>query len=425
MSSSRFSPRTHIVLAAVAGLALALPFALGQPADVGSKPKPDAKPAQVPAAQPGKDVQVQPTAPTPPKPLVPELKAVPGANQPPVAPQPGGIAPSDAATSPLEFDAMAFDFGNIPDTDPITHIFKFKNKTENTVVIRGAHGSCGCTVPDLAKKNFAPGESGEMSVTFSPKGRRGANPKAVTIEYAEPAGTPVTIVTINSNVQPLVIVDPLKGYVMDVDTKTGQTMDLTVAGRKADFKVTSVDCKSDAVKVTIGETTETVIDGDKFQQVMLKVQVLPKTPVGSVSTELSIHTNEEKSLVIPYFFNAEVVGDLKAAPGRLAVRAFTPNVAFSNIATLESRSGKAFKIRSIDVTGRDDMNMVVDVEPNVTPEKTTYTLKLNGVTPDITGVINGEIVVKTDLPDEEEIKIPYTASVRGSQAPKFISPNAN
>jgi hypothetical protein len=411
MSIRKSLPKTHLLLAALAGLVVGSPLALAQ--STGSKPTTDS--VNPKPSQPG---QLPPQL----SPVSPALK--PGATPPP-APADHGIQPSNATDSPLEFDAMAFDFGNIPDTEDVTHVFKFRNKTDHKVVIRGAHGSCGCTVPALVKTTFEPSETGEMTVKFSPQHRRGANPKAVTIEYQEPAGTPNTIVTINSNVQPLVVVDPIKAFLMDVDTKEGKTMDVTISGRKPDFKVTSVDCKSELVQVTIGTPKEVVLDNDKFQQYPLTVTVLPKTPVGPVNTELTIHTNEEKMLTIPYFFNAEVVGDLKATPQQLAVRAFTPHVAFNNVATLESRSGKPFKIRSVDISGRDDMNLVVDVEPNVTPEKTTYTLKLNGVTPDITGVVSGDITVKTDLADNDEVKIRFTASIRGSQPPKAVSPNAN
>jgi len=403
------SMKAGAVIAAAAMLALGAAATIAQP--TGAKPAPGTK-----------VIQVDPKAGAPTAPAQPGVEVKPIA-QPEVKPgtaptdtSHGGITPSDPALSPLTWDNMAHDFGNIPDTDPVTHVFKFTNKTGKPVTILRAHGSCGCTVPDLPKKNFQPGESGEMTVTFNPQHRRGANPKAVTIEYSEPAGTPNTTVTINSNVQPLVIIEPMKMYLMEVDAKAGKSTEITVSGRKSDFQVTGIDKTSEALDVKIGQVHEVQIDGDTFQQVPVTVTIKPGTPIGEIQTELTIRTNEEKALSTNYIFFADVVGDIKATPAKLALRAFTPKVPFSNVVSLESRTAKPFKVLAVDVEGRDDMNLVADVEETNVNGKPVYTIKLNGVTPDVMGLVSGEIIVKTDLPDNDTIRLPFNATIRGTQA---------
>lgn len=395
--------RIHVLLAA-ASLCLGVSAASAQTKiDTGGKGPAKAPASTQPTDQP---VKIDPTSPI----------AQPGAavKAPPVDAH-SGIQPSDPAQSPLTWDSMAHDFGNIPDTEPVTHIFKFTNKTEKTITILRAHGSCGCTVPDLPKKSFKPGESGEMTVTFNPQHRKGANPKAVTIEYSEPQGTPNTIVTINSNVQPLVMIEPQKMYLMEVDSKGGKTTEITVSGRKKDFQVTGVEKSTEALDVQIGNVREVDIDGEKFQQVPVTVTIKPGTPIGEIQTELIIKTNEEKAATNNYVFFADVVGDIKATPTKLTLRAFTPKVPFSNVITLESRTNKPFKVKSVDVDGRDDMSLVADVEETNMNGRQTYTIKLNGVTPDVMGLITGEIVVNTDLADNPTIRMPFNATIRGSQ----------
>lgn len=44
--------------------------------------------------------------------------------------------------------------------------FEFTNKSTKPIRIVGIKSSCGCTVPELAKKEYEPGESGSMNVTF-------------------------------------------------------------------------------------------------------------------------------------------------------------------------------------------------------------------------------------------------------------------
>jgi len=393
--SLKKSLKAGAVLAAAAFLSLGAGMTVAQ------------TPVQPPAKAPAK-----PVAPTPPVKVGNPANPAVGVHEHSA----GGVQPSAPELSPLTWDNMAHDFGNIPDTQTVTHMFKFTNNTDKTVTILRASGSCGCTVPDLQKKSFKPGESGEMAVTFNPQTRRGPNPKAVNIEYSEPAGTPNTVVTINANVQPLVIIEPMKMYLNEVDAKTGHTAEITVSGRKKDFSVTSVEKASEALDVTVGALREVQIDGETFQQYPITVNIKPGTPIGEIQTELVIKTNEEKAASSNYVFFASVVGDIKSTPPKLTLRAFTPKVPFSNVVTLESRTNKPFKILSVDVDGRDDMNLVADFEENTINGKNAYTIKLNGVTPDVMGMITGEIVVKTDLPDNDTIRLPFNATIRGSQA---------
>lgn len=335
------------------------------------------------------------------------------------------IQPSDASLSPLTWDSMSHDFGNIPDTAPVTHVFKFTNKTDKRVTIQSANGSCGCTVPALQKKTYEPGESGEMTVTFNPQSRRGPQPKQITVTYAEPPGTPPTMLTITSNVQPLMVIEPLKMYLMDVDSRTGKSTEVLVSGRKADFVVQSVETVSPHLDVRVGEKREVQIDGQPFQQYPISVTVKPNTPLGEFQTELVIKTNEESSPTTNYMFVADVVGELKATPAKLTLRAYTPNVAFANVVTLETRSGKPFRVTSVDVEGREDMQLVVDVEPSTLTGKPAYTVRLNGVTPDVTGMVTGEIIVKTDLPENPEIRLPFSSSIRGSASRPQVVPTSH
>jgi hypothetical protein len=369
------------------------------------------------------DTKVQPKPATPAK----QAPAAPATVVKPATPvaQPTGkpvdvhatpTQPSDPAQSPLAWDGMSHDFGNIPDTAMVTHIFKFTNRTDKRVTIQSATGSCGCTVPALAKKAFEPGEAGEMTVTFNPQNRRGPQPKQVTVTYAEPAGTPNTVLTIMSNVQPLMVVEPMKMYLMEVDAKQGKSTEITVSGRKADFQVLGVDTTNPNLVVTVGQKRETIIDGETFQQYPVSVTVKPNSPLGEFQTELVIRSNEPTAPTTNYVFVADVVGELKATPNKLTLRAYTPNIPFANVVTLESRAGKAFKVLSVEVEGRDDMQLVADFEPNNVTGKPAYTIRLNGVTPDVTGLVSGEIIVKTDMADNPEIRLPFSTSIRGSAA---------
>jgi hypothetical protein len=61
------------------------------------------------------------------------------------------------------------------------HVFTFKNEGEGPLIISNAQGSCGCTVPVWPRQPIAPGETGEIKVSFNSSGRAGKQDKRVTL----------------------------------------------------------------------------------------------------------------------------------------------------------------------------------------------------------------------------------------------------
>jgi hypothetical protein len=56
---------------------------------------------------------------------------------------------------------------------PVAGVFRFTNAGDRTVRIRAVPASCGCVVARPARRDYAPGQSGEIPFTYSPKGRWG------------------------------------------------------------------------------------------------------------------------------------------------------------------------------------------------------------------------------------------------------------
>jgi len=91
-----------------------------------------------------------------------------------------GVDPSQG-TAQFQFEEEFHDFGQIEEGVLAQHVFKFKNVGSAPLVISNAQGSCGCTVPEYPRTPIAPGESGEIKVSFDSNGRPGRNDKQVTI----------------------------------------------------------------------------------------------------------------------------------------------------------------------------------------------------------------------------------------------------
>ncbi|MBL4654490.1 MAG: DUF1573 domain-containing protein [Bacteroidia bacterium] len=100
------------------------------------------------------------------------------ANNEPASAQP---AEPDQPLTSITFAEYEHDFGFLTEGDKVTYVFEFKNTGSNPLIIKNARGSCGCTVPEWPKEPIAPGDSGNITVNYDSKNRKGKQDKSVSI----------------------------------------------------------------------------------------------------------------------------------------------------------------------------------------------------------------------------------------------------
>ncbi|MBL0308670.1 MAG: DUF1573 domain-containing protein [Bacteroidetes bacterium] len=102
--------------------------------------------------------------------------------------------PDAKVTTSIKFDRLTHDFGRIADGSKVKTKFKFTNTGKVALIISGAQGSCGCTVPQWPRDPIKPGETGEIDVEFDSSGKSGETSKTVTVgANTDPASTVLTI----------------------------------------------------------------------------------------------------------------------------------------------------------------------------------------------------------------------------------------
>jgi hypothetical protein len=74
--------------------------------------------------------------------------------------------PSGPCNARIKFDTLLHDFGEISPESDNTCKFKFTNVGKDVLKIDNLYGTCKCTIPNLEKKEYAPGESGEITIQF-------------------------------------------------------------------------------------------------------------------------------------------------------------------------------------------------------------------------------------------------------------------
>jgi hypothetical protein len=132
---------------------------------VGCQPQEKVPPAAKTEAAPAPVIvadKVEPAAPS----AVTKTAAKPAEEKPAAAP----VEPAPQATGKgpeLTFETKMHDFGDVGPGTKHTFVYKFKNIGEDVLKITNINAPCGCTVPVLEKREYAPGESGEIAVTYT------------------------------------------------------------------------------------------------------------------------------------------------------------------------------------------------------------------------------------------------------------------
>ena len=68
----------------------------------------------------------------------------------------------------IQFESTSHDFGTFTDKTPKQeYTFVFTNVGDAPLVVNQAVSSCGCTVPSYTKTPVAPGQKGEIKVTYN------------------------------------------------------------------------------------------------------------------------------------------------------------------------------------------------------------------------------------------------------------------
>jgi len=87
-----------------------------------------------------------------------------------------------SASAQLTWERTRAEFHPEPAATKVVATYPFRNDTAATIEVLELHSSCGCTVPELEKRKYAPGESGVLTATFSIESREGLQQKQIIVQ---------------------------------------------------------------------------------------------------------------------------------------------------------------------------------------------------------------------------------------------------
>ena len=89
-------------------------------------------------------------------------------------------APSDKLAV-IQFNKTECDFGKILQGEVVSYTFHFTNTGNVPLLISSVEKSCGCTASDFPREPIAPGETGDIKITYDSNGQFGFQSKTVTV----------------------------------------------------------------------------------------------------------------------------------------------------------------------------------------------------------------------------------------------------
>ena len=271
------------------------------------------------------------------KPAVVKLKPESPVSEPVISPAKTGTAPEANEPEPrIKIEKSSHDFGEIGASTKNTYEFKFTNVGTGVLKIKKLQSTCGCMVPELQKKEYAPGESGVVKVTFSAPARKGVSRKNLYI-HSNDKKNPRAKLTIRARVAPKVDYRP-KRLNLSLKEENGGCPDIVL--KSLDNRLFSIlGIKSSSNVITID------YDGSKrAKEFVLKPKVdmekIQKRMRGNVEIKLS-HP-QCKKVSISY----HMLSEFKLAPPTFIILKAEPQKPVSKKLSVLSNYREDFEIES-------------------------------------------------------------------------------
>jgi hypothetical protein len=184
------------------------------------------------------------------------------------------------------------DFGNIREGEQIQGKIQFVNQGDDKVVVSRVQPSCGCTVADLPRSEFAPGDTATISFTWNTTHFNGVVRKTINI-YFKDSDIPNEMVSFQAKIYTELEVNPSYLYFQNVKVNPD-----TVVTQYAKFKnqsekpihVTLSEFQSEFFKVIPEKFT--VPPGETY---LVRVELTPKTAIRTNTTLIFMTDLVEKS----------------------------------------------------------------------------------------------------------------------------------
>jgi hypothetical protein len=296
------------------------------------------------------------------KPAAPAETAPPAqAVVPPAKPAEQPVKEEDKEPPSIKIENSVHDFGSMAPNSVNKCQYKFSNVGKGILKISQVQSTCGCTVPELSKKEYASGESGVIDVSFHAPAYPGHVSKNLYIVSNDPV-IPRAELSVKGTVVVKVIADPNK-IELATNKENGGMPPLKLKSiDNIPFSITSFSCTGQIATLQFDpkeKKTEYVInpivDTKKIQE------------INSGVIQIGIDHPETKEVTV--IFNSLPMFELR--PPRIILQNTEPGIVTKREVWVVTNYGQAFEIESmVSKNGymkvvsqkKDGLNIGLDIE---------------------------------------------------------------
>ncbi len=266
------------------------------------------------------------------------------------AEQPGTQAAVEGPPSKIVVENPVYDFGDIDPGSRHTGEFKFTNQGQGVLNIKKIKSTCGCTVPQLKKKTYEPGESGTITVTFRPGHRSGFVSKNLYI-LSNDQKSPKARLTIKASVIQKISYQP-KRFKLKLNEENAGMGEITIKSLDGkSFAISRIQTRPDFIKVDY----DPAIEAKEFVLTpQVDAEKIRNTRNGSITLTLT-HPSQHRISI-----SFDVLPPFKSDPATLIALNADPAKPVRKTIYILSNYGEDFEIESVSAS--NDAIRIVDEE---------------------------------------------------------------
>ena len=304
------------------------------------------------------------------------------------------------------FTEKSHDFGSVPRAAKVEYAFVLTNPYKEDIHIAGVRTSCGCTIPRIEKDTLKSWEKGAVIAEFNTRAFTGQRGARVTVTIDKPLYAEVQL-QVHGYIRTDVVVDPGQVAFGQVPAGDGAQKTLTIdyAGR-GDWKILGVEPTSPFVKANVEEVSR---NGGHVAY-RLAVSLDKSAPVGYVSDELVLKTNDVRSPQFPVKVDGVVISDLTVSPSSLMLGILQPGQKVTKQIVLKGK--QPFRVTAIECDAPGFSF------PSITEAKTVHLIPVTFEAGKDPVKLTEKIIIRTDLKEHKQVELPAFGQVLAPLAGK-------
>lgn len=305
----------------------------------------------------------------------------------------------DASAPIIKFSKDTHDFGTIEKGSKVVTEFEFVNAGKSVLTIEDVKTSCGCTTATPEKREYQPGEKGVIPVTFDSSRFANKITKTITVMSNDPENSKYYL-KILGNVESEIEAKPTLVSLYNVKREDTEREIEISSNKLAKLEVSDITSDLDFVTVK----TQAVDDKNVKLLINIMGSKAPKTTT-TFRGEVKLKTNGEKVNEISIPVHLKFEEPIRVLPRFISFFGSKKGEARTVTVVLTSTDKKPFKVlsASADIEG-------VSVAPsNESIDQHQVEVKLSESAAE--GKFAGFLIMKTDMEDMPEIRIPIRGSV--------------